>query len=62
MVEECVYKGRVPYEVSTCNSCSLFSDTCLPIAGADGYSFGECDCFLCEGCTVNCIYKALINL
>jgi|GEM_PF-4275384 len=42
-----------------CSNCTLFLNTCKPIASGDGYAFAsECDCYLCEGCTrLKCPYS-----
>lgn len=35
-----------------CARCPLYLNTCMPIAGRDGYALAsECDRYLCEGCT-----------
>lgn len=51
MAETCAYKGRTPMDNLFCLRCSLFLETCIPIAGNDGFSNGECDVYLCESCT-----------
>ena len=58
----CVYKGSTPQDNAMCNRCPLFLETCIPVAGYDGYSFGECGCYLCEGCWKACEFKACISL
>lgn len=51
---ECRYTGRVHLENTMCWNCSLFLTTCTPIA-KNGYGMGsELDCWLCEGCQVEC--------
>ena len=50
----CRYKGSCPSFNYMCDECPLYLNTCTPIASSDGYSNGECDCYLCEGCTNRC--------
>jgi hypothetical protein len=62
MLETCYYKSRTPMDIALCNHCSLFLETCTPIAGYDGYSFGECEAYFCECCVHECSLKVCINL
>ena len=51
----CYYAGQTPLSNYMCNNCSLFLETCKPIASKEGYALGaECDAFLCEGCQQTC--------
>ena len=55
MNTNCYYAGQTPLSNHMCNNCSLFLETCIPIASKDGYALGaECDAFLCEGCQQIC--------
>jgi hypothetical protein len=47
------------YENNMCSNCTLFLNTCQPIASGDGYALGsEADCYLCYGCTrFHCPYS-----
>lgn len=51
----CFYTGQTPLSNYMCNNCSLFLETCIPIASKDGYALGaECDAYFCEGCQQIC--------
>ncbi|MHB8064567.1 MAG: hypothetical protein ACYDG2_18360 [Ruminiclostridium sp.] len=50
MLKSCFYKGQTPMNLPMCLHCSLFLETCIPIADHDGFSNGECGNFLCPSC------------
>lgn len=53
----CHYNGRTPMDLPMCLNCPLFLETCMPIATGNGFSNGECDCYLCETCShSDCIH------
>ena len=41
----CLMEGKTlsPEVAGTCNLCSLYLNTCLPIVTNNGWVFGECD-------------------
>lgn len=54
-MSQCLYEGRVNLENLMCWNCSLFLVVCTPVAASNGYALGsELDCWLCEGCQVEC--------
>lgn len=64
MLEICIYLDKTPLDNLVCNQCNLFLNTCIPVViSEDGYAGGECDSFLCEGCSRNeCFNKTLTNI
>lgn len=63
MSKSCIYKGHTPMDLPMCLRCSLFLETCVPVADRDGYSNGECAAYLCESCMHHdCFYIQCINL
>ena len=64
MKEICIYQGKTHLLNLLCNGCSLFLNTCSPVAYHSGYALNsEQDCYLCEGCEESsCINKLLLNL
>lgn len=57
MYTKCFYMNATPMDNKLCSSCPLFLNTYVPFATAEGYSSGECDMFLCEGCPRDCPNK-----